>query len=1206
MLRKLSRHIKRRIAKTLAAAVVVGCPLSASAMENIPIYWGDKQIFDVQYYGTEDSTEFTRDFYTNTLGGRVDFFYNFTPEIKASLNRAFLWWAEIIGPGAMNNQPVQYFVKPDFIANASAQTMNVLNNDYDRCIYNPDWLAEIIQNGRLVPYYSDLNAMITDIASPEKAFALIALGQNIGINENDGNYGWINPPYYALPLPQSMKHVDIAPTVYHEIAHSLGILVSSSTENPYGLKSPGTKRAIISFGDGASNPQNFTSHLRDQYGNAAREGMLIITPDMFNNETLRAQYLEATGKELTAADVFIMDKVNAMNGRNGLVYSYFVGDNVLEVLDGKTFTRADGVEVSGIPINSWENAIPELSHIELARSIMSHQLYRSYANFTEAELAVMQDIGYDIDRKNFYGRSIYNDGVTLINDQGFSARRNGQYVDGYNSSTMGVGLHVFGSNNNITQRGNIWTNGYGAVGIRVDGLNNKVNVQQGTEIHSDGTQGVGVLVAYGKNHDVTIDGTVTANGNGGNAVHFDFGANPGASFFEYRGSYIRYFRTLSNMGQISRTENFGLNEVTTYDQSQDYDMTDRINGDTNEKMGSLTVNGRLESNGGNAIYIAKNSFVDKININKGAELNGNITSLWKQFDTDSDAVFDSEQTVTYQEINVETDDLKTETKTTTVEPLYIQYNGGKYPYNRYIPDLVTQLNFNALDGDIFYNGDINGFDNMKLNITSGTLYYGGAANVVNVNVLSGAKLFGGTYIVNDMTSRMAEGFIDWTTGKFFNHGTIGAMTINGDLLSDGTLQGVNGSTAGNIIVNGSAYVEGSTATATNILPGESAQILTATNGVTGNLRNAKTPTPVSGMTSTTGAIVGNTIQTTAHAANNLGELNHTQAMSYDAATNMVTTLVGDTRREQLRPLYSADAATAKVMLEQMGSSMAPQMMSYAQQNSLVKRLITDRFATKDFSGDAWIKFTKDWGKLHGGDKFHGEAISVGWDRNFSDKWRGGVFVSYDATSLERGEVKDTRGGIYGGLKSGADEAFVYVDGGQVRNKLSRSIDSLGLGATAKYHGTIVEIGGEYKHDLTPDKSYHLSPFVNLQASRLKQDGYHEHGAGIYNQRVRSKSNTYFAGQVGLEYRKVFDRGNIAARLGVLHAFSGAEPELSFSYEGGGNTYRLRNKQDKTHLVMSLSGENEFATNWTLGGELYLQKGSHDRDLSASLFLRRVW
>ena len=106
--------------------------------------------------------------------------------------------------------------------------------------------------------------------------------------------------------------------------------------------------------------------------------------------------------------------------------TYYMGS--FKNFDEKTFTRADGQQISGIPINLWENNEPAFAHSELEKGVMSHQRYRSYANFTEAELAMMQDMGYDIDRRNFYGRSIYNDGVTLTNTQGFSKRENGEAV----------------------------------------------------------------------------------------------------------------------------------------------------------------------------------------------------------------------------------------------------------------------------------------------------------------------------------------------------------------------------------------------------------------------------------------------------------------------------------------------------------------------------------------------------------------------------------------------------------------------------------------------------------------------------------------------------------------------------------------------------------------------------------------------------------
>jgi len=259
----------------------------------------------------------------------------------------------------------------------------------------------------------------------------------------------------------------------------------------------------------------------------------------------------------------------------------------------------------------------------------------------------------------------------------------------------------------------------------------------------------------------------------------------------------------------------------------------------------------------------------------------------------------------------------------------------------------------------------------------------------------------------------------------------------------------------------------------------------------------------------------------------------------------------------------------------------------------------------------WIKFTKNWGELKGGANYHGQAISGGYDKKFGENWRGGLFVSYDATGLgaknSSGNIYDTRFGIYAGYHKNVDDAFIYIDGGKIRNKLHRNISSLGLSTDAKYNSNIFEIGGEYKKNLTPGKIFAVSPYLNLQYSHLKQNSYSETGAGIFNQKFNSRSNNYFAGQLGVEFKRQFTTGNYAARIGVKHAFTGANPELNFNYEGdANNTYTLKNNQNKTHFIISLNGENEFAKNWIIGGDIQLQKGSHDRDLSASVMLRKVW
>ncbi|EOJ2723655.1 hypothetical protein ACM1CE_000386 [Campylobacter coli] len=64
---------------------------------------------------------------------------------------------------------------------------------------------------------------------------------------------------------------------------------------------------------------------------------------------------------------------------------YFKGENVAEVIKNAKLGY-DGV--NGIPINAWEGIILDMSHIELDNSLMSHQSWRNYNFYMEAELAL--------------------------------------------------------------------------------------------------------------------------------------------------------------------------------------------------------------------------------------------------------------------------------------------------------------------------------------------------------------------------------------------------------------------------------------------------------------------------------------------------------------------------------------------------------------------------------------------------------------------------------------------------------------------------------------------------------------------------------------------------------------------------------------------------------------------------------------------------
>ena len=616
-------------------------------------------------------------------------------------------------------------------------------------------------------------------------------------------------------------------------------------------------------------------------------------------------------------------------------------------------------------------------------------------------------------------------------------------------------------------------------------------------------------------------------------------------------------------------------------------------------FGGEGFNGALVNNfnlsgilaGGNcAIYIGGNSFVRNININDGAQIFGNIISNWSALDA-----------------------------------------------NKFFPERVTHLNVNT---NFSYGGNISGAESIKLHVNNGTMKFSGAAEVLSVDIGFGAKLFGGTFNLHN---------IGEATGTFINHGTIGAgspdtnLIINGDLISDGVLQKVSGGSAGSIIVKGVANVEGSTVTTDSLLPNETATVLIA-DSITGNIKNDKNnPVPISAMLNATGEIVGNTLTVTTHEANNTVAFDFKESETFDAMNKMFEKL-DSKRQDEMRKLYNLAPPEAKRALDEIGSDDAAQIMSVVQQNTVVDRMISSRvskvFATNfvdvnihpvkfaDGEDDSpemsvkvevpssqennfWLNYMKNWGSLRGGTDYHGSAIVGGYDRPFGKNFRAGIFATYGTIGYgadsSRATVYDTRLGLYAGYHNRQSDVYFYVNGGQLRNSLHRGISSLGLTTNANYKSRIIEIGGEYKYNLTPNKAWNISPFINFQASHLKQNSYHEHGAGIYNQHVESDSNTYFAAQTGLDFKRYYQTGMFGFKFGVKRGFTGADPDLRISYEGdGSSSYRLRKERDKTHFVFSVRGESEFARGWFVGGEAELQRGKNDKDVTASIMLRRTW
>ncbi len=538
----------------------------------------------------------------------------------------------------------------------------------------------------------------------------------------------------------------------------------------------------------------------------------------------------------------------------------------------------------------------------------------------------------------------------------------------------------------------------------------------------------------------------------------------------------------------------------------------------------------------------------------------------------------------------------------------------------------------------------------------------GSLTLSGDNTYQGASIAeGGTLVINGSVAGDAysieEGVIKGRgviVGSLYNHNKAVAGDASGignlraaNLYSDGQLISVvNDDTDTNtrFVVQGTADVEGSTIEVEYMLPGEIFPVLTAGNvtGIPKNIGN----NPVSGMLNEDVTVGNNVVTVSATASNNLGTSDERINETYDAMIKMHSTLdnANDPREGEMRPLFNLEAPEAIAALSSISSNAAAQTMSLAQTSTMTGHIVSLRlaeaFVTKPLDveipaekldegaekavampmklpqpvdNDFWFKTGKNWGDLRGGAYYHGTSFAVGWDRAYGKAWRAGAFVSYGTVAFAdtgaRNEMKDTRLGFYGGYSLGPHAGYVYLDYGWLKNDLSRSLAHLKLSPNANYDSRILELGGEYKYDLHAGKDmpWHLSPYANMQLSELWQDGYTESGAGIFGQRVSSAKNTYFAGGVGFECRRYLANGSYALRLGVKHAFTGTDPKLTFGYVGDeASSYEMRNEQDKTHFVVSLGGEAEFAPGWWLAGDATLQKGAHDKDMMCALTLRRMW
>ena len=137
------------------------------------------------------------------------------------------------------------------------------------------------------------------------------------------------------------------------------------------------------------------------------------------------------------------------------------------------------------------------------------------------------------------------------------------------------------------------------------------------------------------------------------------------------------------------------------------------------------------------------------------------------------------------------------------------------------------------------------------------------------------------------------------------------------------------------------------------------------------------------------------------------------------------------------------------------------------------------------------------------------------------------------------------------------------------------------------------------------KTYHVSPYVNVQASRYMQKGCREAFPGGGELVTAAVNNNYLAGEIGVELRRELQAGDYALRLGYKRVLSGEGPELVYGYEAGGVYHRAMeysNDMDKDYLHLTLDGTLELSKRLSVTAEGGWLEGKHDRELMADVKL----
>lgn len=938
-----------------------------------------------------------------------------------------------------------------------------------------------------------------------------------------GTLNWARQPYtpshIALTGATSLSAVQI-----HEIAHALGAIANATVIDQDDDGAP-----VLAFNNGFNL---WSTHLRDDNDKAAAPDQIILCN------------ICAVPPPETGLDTFDVRQDQA----------YFVGIQVSQVLNGAMKGLPMRVTTDYGPLDQ-----PVFSHIELKNGLMSHQYYRNYSTLMEAELAAFQDIGYTIDRRNFYGNSVYGNGLTLINDNPFNARNasgTAYLANTYNNATLGLGLHVYGSNNRITQRADLLSAGAGGGGIRIDGAGNDLTILAGTRVYADGADGRGVMFAYGKDHSFTHRGDIQALGDRGIAVSFDFGHNARGDASGYRGSYIL------KAPNATPAEYAAILPELQGALVSDFDLTGR-------------VAGRRA-----AIFMSENALVSRINIMQGADITGDIISDYKEKDDNGDL------RLTHLSFGLQAD---SEGRSTD------------------IADAAFRLT---------YAGNMTG-SNLALHFDGGATQLSGDHDVFNVTVSENARLSGqGHYQINAAQQFVNAGIINPS-----NPGT--AITINGNYMQSdtGTLQlAFNDQKAlSGLVVNGHADIDGAISFApvkgwyendfsitsdawlqaattsgafTSVSTSLASPTLTATATDNGNnsysvslsrasdayshyadsvngrnvglVLDMLANEPPSGLQGLIAALDFSAADGSAIRAG----LPQLSAEAYASATGVLVNASGATRSAINNRLQQAFGGTPATSVSVMGfAPVAQQKAAAGAINAVAPEALSRddlaRYAAWGSAYGSWASQSGDGNAARTKSTLGG--FTAGIDTAVYDNWRLGVLAGYSHSTFKTsalgssGSADNYTLGAYAGTEQAVTGGAIGLRTGLAYSwhnlEMSRSpaFSDFRDKLSADYDAGTFQIFGElgYKYNVSPRSL--IEPYANLAYVRVHTDGFDEKGQNGAALSVQSGSVDTTLSTLGMRVSTGFELGGFMttarADLGWRHAYGETVPAIVAGFTG---------------------------------------------------------